>query len=144
MWRRAIPDSPIWRVITQKLTPSKICDRIAAAHGAARCRWRLEGVKHFILRQYRVASVSQPGASRRSASIKFWQNCTIFAVSARQLCQTQRKCEHHVENTLFDVSFISTRFSDEPIYVKPKKRRSAKIDRCRCAFFHTENAREMT
>ena len=35
--------------------------------------------------------MSQPLASRRSASMKFAQNFTILAVSARQPCQTQRK-----------------------------------------------------
>ena len=36
--------------------------------------------------------MSQLRASRRSLSMKFWQNFTILAVAARQLCETQRKC----------------------------------------------------
>ena len=87
----ATPDSPIWRVTTQKVTPSKLCDRIAASRGVVRRRLRLEGVKYFILCQCRIANMSQPRASRRSASMKFAQNFTILAVSARRLCETQRK-----------------------------------------------------
>ena len=82
---------PIFWVIARKITPSKLSDDIAAAHGAARRQCRLEGVKHFILRQCRRASASQLLASRRSASMKFAQKFTILAVSARQPCQTQRK-----------------------------------------------------
>ena len=87
----AIPDSPIWRVITRKTTPSKLCNGMAASRGVARRRLRLEGVKYFILCRCRIANMPQPLASRRSASMKFARNFTILALSAQQPCQTQRK-----------------------------------------------------
>ena len=76
-------------------------------------RWRSEVVKHFIVRQYRIASASQPRASRRSASMKFEQNCTILAVAPRRPCETHRKCAHVFE-TLFVIVLPSFTSNDTP------------------------------
>ena len=72
---------------------------------------RLERVKHFVLRQYHVASVPQPRGSRRSASMKFWQNFTIPAVAARRLRQTQRQ-RTHIFKTLASILLPSCTSND--------------------------------
>ena len=99
--RWAIPNAPISRVMTQKVTPSKFLHPVSASSGVAWRRWRLEVVKHFIkhfiLSRFYVAIVPQPRVPRRSAPLKFEQNFTILALSSRRQCQTQRKRAHRCE-----------------------------------------------
>ena len=69
--------------------------------------------KHFILRQYRIASASQPLASRRSASMKFWKSFAILAVAAQQLCETYRK-RARMFKALFCIVLPSFTSNDTP------------------------------
>jgi len=95
--RWAIPNAPISRVMTQKVTPSKFLHPVSASSGVAWRRWRLEVVKHFILSRFYVAIVPQPRVPRRSAPLKFEQNFTILALSSLRQRQTQRKRAHGCE-----------------------------------------------
>ena len=65
------------------------------------------------MRQYRIASASQPLASRRSASMKFWKSFAILAVAARQLCETHRK-RARMFKTLFCIVLPSFTSNDTP------------------------------